>query len=50
MCMKNYEKVEVELNNLKMELQIILMRFDNELERQKNEIEVYVISIKGKVY
>lgn len=49
-CMKNYEKVEIELNNSKMELQITLMRFDNELERQKNETEAHVISIKGKMH
>lgn len=50
MCIKNYEKVEIELNNLKMELQEILRRFDNDLERQKNEIKVYVISNRGKMY
>lgn len=50
MCMKNYEKVEIELNNLKMELQEILRRFYNDLERQKNEIKVYVIRNRGKMY
>uniref|UniRef100_A0A8W8LEL3 Uncharacterized protein n=1 Tax=Magallana gigas TaxID=29159 RepID=A0A8W8LEL3_MAGGI len=41
-CMKNYEKVETELNNSKMELQEILRRFYNDLERQKNETKAHV--------
>lgn len=49
-CMKNYEKVETELNNSKMELQEILRRFYNDLERQKNETKAHVTRNRGKMY
>lgn len=48
--MKNYEKVETELNNSKMELQEILRRFYNDLERQKNETKAHVTRNRGKMY